>query len=202
MKKIFLATILSLLTNSATPVLAADSIRYDFDSVDVQYAAEFVAYPKNVDQDNWIVQIAGRTNKPVLVLYGVVTLKKNGQADFTEEFIKARGEGGGERFLLNSTSAEPDEIGHYKTMKSFFWSAKRLASNTIVKDFTSPIKSISVTRNFTNAQNLKSVTLSFSNDGQKANDEFWTVTPKQNVYEGDMNSLRQVGEAGAFVVQK
>jgi len=175
-------------------VFAAEGIKYDFDDVEVKYAAEFTAKPVSVDPNNWVVQIAGGVDKPITVLYGVVNLKKGGEIQLSEEFIKVGGEGGSERFLLNSAAYDYYEgTSNYKDIKSFFWSAKKLVDNSVVKDFTPPIKSITFYRKFNEAQQMYSIVLSFSNDGEQAGAEFWSSIPTQNLYQADTNTLNQSG---------
>jgi hypothetical protein len=299
---------------------SAENITYNFDQVDVKYAAEFTAQPHNVDSNNWIAQIAGGTDKPITVLYGVVDLKKGGETQFSEEFIRVSGEGGSERFLVNSgtrvdnyrgtTNITPSEdqifqevasqfsltssqlaffeifgqdkviysLGSglnfaYKSggnwylagdrrniqdvgdcseysnvpeqyrpfcydavtgqnkyadsqgqslnyplsqrtyyihlnemdLKSFFWSAKKLVDNNVVKDFTPPVKSISLHRFLSESQEIDGIALTFSNDGQTASNEFWTSTTvtaeTPNVYQAFLTSLRQSGTITATSAQ-
>jgi len=194
MKKLSFITIGVVSLIIAGVVFAAESIKYDFDDVEVKYAAEFTAKPISIDPNNWIVQIAGGVDKPITVLYGVVNLKKGGEIQLSEEFIKVGGEGGSERFLLNSASYDYYEgTSNYKDIKSFFWSAKKLVDNSVVKDFTLPIKSITFYRKFNESQQMYSIMLSFSNDGEQASAEFWSSIPTQNLYEVDTNTLNQSG---------
>lgn len=194
MKKIsFIVTIsLVLLTFG---VVFAQTVKYDFDEVEVNYAAKFTAVPVRVSPDAWIVNLTGGVDKPVTVIFGVVKLKKNGVAYGGEEFIKVSGENGSERFLLNSAGFDyyPGNT-NYSEIKSFFWSAKKLIDNAIVKDFTLPINSIYLLRGFDEAQKLTSVTLSFSNDGQKAAQEFWISPPSRNIYKVDLGESKQAGD--------
>lgn len=196
MRKLTFITIISLALITVGVVFAAEIVKYDFDEVEVEYAAKFTARPVNVDPDNWIVQIAGGVNKPIKVLYGIVTLKKDGETLVIEEFIKVSGKGGSERFLLNSASyAYYEGTSNYKNIKSFFWSAKKLNDdNTLVKDFTPPIKSITFYREFNESQRMHSIVLSFSNDGGQASLDFWSSFPTQNLYEANANTLNQSGK--------
>lgn len=176
----------------------AESIRYDFDEVEVVYAAEFTARSTNVASDNWLAQIAGGTNRPVTVLYGIVNLKKGGQMQMSEEFIKVSGEAGSERFLLNSAGYDYYEgTYNYKDIKSFFWSAKKLVDKSVVKDFTLPIKSITFYRKFGESQNINEMVLSASNEGEKANGDFWSFIPAENLYTADLTTLTQSGSPTA-----
>ena len=194
MKKLSLIFVITLALITVGVVFAAESIKYDFDDVEVKYAAEFTAKPTSVDPNNWIVQIAGGVDKPITVLYGVVSLKKGGETQLSEEFIKVDGAGGSERFLLNSAAYDYYEgTSNYKDIKSFFWSAKKLVDNSVVKDFTPPIKSITFYRKFNESQQMYSIVLSFSNDGEQASSEFWSSVPTQNLYEADTNTLNQSG---------
>lgn len=202
MKKLSLITIIALVLVTIGVVLADESIKYDFDDVEVKYATEFTIRTVSVDSGNWIVQIAGDVDKPITVLYGVVNLKRDGETQQSEEFIKVSGEGGSERFLANSAVYDYYEgTSNYRDIKSFFWSVKKLVDNNVVKDFTLPIKSITFYRRFKESQQMYSIILSFSNDGQKANEEFWSVVPSENLYEADMSTLNQSGIPTATVSQ-
>ena len=106
MKKISLVPISLAALIAFSAVFAAEGIRYDFDDVEVRYAAEFTARPISVDPNNWIVQIAGGVDQPVTVLYGVVNLKKGGETQLSEEFVRVSGQGGSERFQENGSTHE------------------------------------------------------------------------------------------------
>jgi len=184
----------------------AQNVRYDFDEVEVRYAAEFtarpIAKPMAPDDENWIVRIAGGMDKPITVLYGVVDFKKGDAAIGSEEFIKVSGAGGSERFLLNSVANDYYAgTSNHRAIRSFFWSAKKLEGASVVKDFTPPITSAALSREFSESQALRSFVLSFSNDGQRAVDEFWTAMPAGNFYEADMNTLDQAGVSTERVSQ-
>ena len=209
MKKASLLAV-AMFALGAAGIVAAQSITYDFDDVEVRYAAEFtampIAKPAAADPENWIVRIAGGTDKPITVLYGVVHLKKGGMlnAGNSDEFIKVSGAGGSERFLVTSATYDYYEETtrmHYKNLNSFFWSAKKLVGNRVVKDFTPPITSISMHRAFNQSEQLQSIVLSFSNDGQRAGDEFWTAIPSGNFYEVKISTLNQSGVSTANATQ-
>jgi len=171
-------------------VFAGEGIKYDFDEVEVINAAEFKAKPVSVEADNWLAELAGGKDKPITVLYGVVNLKKNQEIFITEEFIKITGENGSERFLLNSGVYDYYYgTSKYQSIKSFFWSAKRLVDNVVVKDFTPPIKSITFYREFDENQNIYKVILSSSNDGEEALQKFWSTVPTENLYQADIDTL-------------
>lgn len=106
-------------------VSAADGeIKYDFDRIEVVYAAEFAVYPRHAAADHWLTTIAGGTDKPVQILYGIVHLF-TGDQYIEEQFISMSGEGGSERFLSNSISNEFDEPSMLKKQTSIqFWSGK------------------------------------------------------------------------------
>ena len=194
MKKLPFILIITFALINVGVVFAAESIRYDFDDVEVKYAAEFTAKPVSVEANNWIVQIAGGIDQPITVLYGVVNLKRGGEIQLSEEFIKVSGQNGSERFLLNSAAYDYYEgTSNYKNIKSFFWSAKKLVDNSVVKDFTPPIKSIMFYRKFDESQQISSIMLSFSNDGEQASAEFWSSVPTENLYEGVISTLNQSG---------
>ena len=175
----------------------ADAVTYDFDEVNVLYAAEFTAKPLDgVDISNtWIADIVGE-DKKITVLYGVVELKKGGESFITEEFLKVGGEKGSKRFLHNSAIYDYYEgTTTYSQIRSFFWSAKKLEGTSIVKDFTKPIFSASISRKFDESKNLKSFFLSFSNDGEKASQDFWQG--ESPMYEADTGSIKDSGDETA-----
>ena len=195
MKKIYSILLISVAAITLGTISTAQNITYDFDEVEVLYAAEFFAKPVNISPDAWIVQIAGGTDKPIKVLYGVVNLKKNGEVQFLEEFIRVEGEAEFERFLVNSVTYDYYEgTDSYKEINSFFWSAKKLVDSSVVKDFTPPIKSIALYRNFNEDKKLVKVALSFSNEGEKASQEFWSGPSLENLYEADLDSLNEAGD--------
>jgi len=178
--------ILGFLLLVSSTAFAAETIRYDFDEVNVLYAAEFTAKPEGtIDPDSWIAATAGGTGltDTITVTYGVVELKKEGQVLVTEEFLKVGGPGGSKRFLVNSASFDyyPGTT-NYMQIRSFFWSAKKLVDNAVVKDFTKPIYSASIQRKFDAQGNLTSFYLSFSNEGEKAGLDFWQGQSTENLY--------------------
>ena len=194
MKKLLLITIILLALITVGTVFAAESIKYDFDDVEVKYAAEFTAKPINVDPDNWIVQIAGGVDKPITVLYGVVNLKKDGETQVSEEFIKVSGEGGSEKFLVNSGRYDYYEgTNNYKEIVSLFWSAKKIIDSSVVKDFTLPINSITLFRKFNEDQTLYSIVLSFAGGDKEGAGKDFQSGPSKNVYEADTTTLNQSG---------
>lgn len=178
--------ILGFLLLVSSIAFAAETIRYDFDEVNVLYAAEFTAKPQGtIAPDSWIAEVAGGTDlaNTITVTYGVVELKKEGLVLVTEEFLKVGGPGGSKRFLVNSAVFDyyPGTSNSMST-RSFFWSAKKLVDNAVVKDFTKPIYSASIQRKFDEQGNLTSFYLSFSNDGEKAGLDFWQGQPTENLY--------------------
>lgn len=173
-------------------VPVSKGITYEFDEVEVDFAAEFNALPVSVQADNWFTDIAGGVEKPLRILYGRVELKSQaGAGVVNEEFIKISGENGSERFLLNSMTTGWYDPGLYKQLmdiKSFFWSAKKLEGSTVVKDFTPPIKSVTLKKNFDENQNLTFIELYFSNDGSEDG---------PYIYQADMTTLNYQGDLAA-----
>ena len=202
MKKI-ICTILLLIFGLFGFFAKAENIKYDYDDIEVRYAAEFTANPQTeyFQANNWIVSIAGGIGKPIQVVYGIVDLKKNGETQLSEEFIKVSGEGGSERFLINSASYEYYSEGNYKNILSLFWSAKKLIDNTVVKDFTPPIKSIVLAREFDESQNLKTIALSFSREFTKeyATANFHSEVLTDNIYLSDPQTFNQRGVPTSIV---
>ena len=140
---LFLCLIVIVMTLSS--VVFAQSLTYDFDEVNVLYAAEFTAKPvddpKNTAyQDTWVADITGDDLK-ITVTYGIVELKKDDKVMVVEEFLKVGGNEGSKRFLRNSFN-----LGGDGTRRSFFWSAKKLEGTSVIKDFTLPIYSATFSR--------------------------------------------------------
>ncbi len=74
-------------------------------------------------------------------------LRQTGQNWGTEKFIKIGGTAGSARFLLNSGLYHYyEDNANPRSIRSFFWSAKKLVDNVVIKDFTPPIASISIYR--------------------------------------------------------
>lgn len=170
--------------------LTASGIQYDFDEVEVIYAAEFTAVPTSPGVNNWLTELAGGSEKPVNVLYGIVNLKS--QSGITkEEFIKVMGENGAERFLANSMTTQWYDAGEYtkiQSMETVFWSGKQLVDNSVVKDYSKPLKVITLQKHFDEQQNLTAVTVSFSGtDGSEG----------ANTYFADITTLNMAGNPQA-----
>ena len=191
-----LSIITIMLTSFA--VIAQEAIKYDFDEVEVVYASEFTAKPVGVAENNWLAQLAGGNDKPVTVLFGVVNLKKNGEVLVREEFIKIGGEVGSKRLLVNSASYDYYEgtSSSIKSINSFFWTAKKLVDNVVVKDFTPPVESVSFYRKFDESKNMYTAVLYTSNDGQASSQSFPSLT-SEGYYEADLTTLKQAGDITA-----
>src|SRR3989338_5628673 len=94
MKKtyLFLCLLLTGILTLSSVVFAVDTVKYDFDEVNVLYAAEFDAKPiEGVDASGtWASDLAGE-DKKLTILYGVIELKSADGFSFKEEFIKVGG---------------------------------------------------------------------------------------------------------------
>ncbi len=172
------------------------------DEVQVNVIAEFTVNPISVEGNNWFTDIAGGLDKPLKIIYGKLKLIKMGsQVTIDHDFIKISGENGSQRFLVNSGGTGWYDEGTYKKLKYLkllFWSAKRLEGNTLVKDFSLPIYSVVLKKNFDENQKLTSIDVFFSSEGQKSNEQFWSgVDPVTNVYQADMSTLRYEGDPKA-----
>lgn len=181
-------------------VSAADGeIKYDFDRIEVVYAAEFAVYPRYAAADHWLTTIAGGTDKPVQILYGIVHLF-TGDQYIEEQFISMSGEGGSERFLSNSISNEFDEPSMLKKQTSIqFWSGKKLDESTVVKDFNQPMKSVSLVQSFDPQGMLTGYQLNVS-------PLFWINNPPApdyyvSSYISDPSSLVHTGEINGVEVE-
>ena len=138
-----------------TIVLAAEAATYSFDNVNVLYATSFVASPDSNQlkgsgtagdwssaNQTWLQDLVTDSNPNITVVYGIVELSKSGAEPFREEFIKITGERGSRRFLLNSEQFEYYPDAGLRQIYSFFWSAKSLEGNNIVKNFAEPVDSV------------------------------------------------------------
>ncbi|GLX70670.1 S-layer homology domain-containing protein [Paenibacillus glycanilyticus] len=149
-RKLMFALLLSvmMLFQFAQPSAADGEVNYDFDRIEVVYAADFAVYPQYAAADHWLTALAGGTDKPVQILYGIVHLF-TGERYIEEQFIGMSGEGGSERFLSNSISNEFNELNMRLKQSSIqFWSGKKLDDATVVKDFNQPIKSVTLVQSF------------------------------------------------------
>ncbi len=199
---------LALIFGLMTPVIAQETwnlsaektdeppaqIRYDFDAVKVVYGLNFKADPQNVSPDSWISQLAG-SEKKIDVLFGAVYFYKDGQHVGKEHFLKVTGANGSRRFLENSMKnifKNPGDSAP-ETIAQFFWSAKQLDGNTIVKNFDPPVVSSTLWRS-QNPEGPGGVTqlkLAFSNDGKAANEAFWGDGIQENEYLGLMDTVNE-----------
>jgi hypothetical protein len=172
--------------------ISAEVITYDFDEIEVIYAAEFMVNITGCEE-NWFTDLAGKDNS-VSVLYGIVSLS-NSTDIIREEFIKVTGAEGTERFLLTSDHYDYYEDGvTLKAAKSFFWSAKRIVGTDIVKDFTLPIISLTLYRDFNLDSSLRAISVYPSNDGMTATEEFWRGTIPEGTIPVDLSTLYYYGD--------
>lgn len=143
------AVLLAMLMLVPWSQAAAEGVyTYNFDKIEVVYAAEFTMYPTTAEPDHWLTQLAGGTDKPIEVMYGVLHLY-NGESYFDEHFIKMSGEGGSERFLSNSMSNEYyDGANALKRQSVQLWSGKKLEGKDVVKNFNEPLKSVTLIQTF------------------------------------------------------
>ncbi|MFB9328902.1 hypothetical protein ACFFSY_23450 [Paenibacillus aurantiacus] len=172
---------------------AAEMYTYNFDKIEVVYAAEFKMYPTAAAQDHWLTQLAGGTDKPIEVMYGMVHLY-NGERFIEEQFIKMSGEGGSERFLSNSMRNDfYDSAYTVKRQTSVqFWSGKKLEGKDVVKDFGEPLKSVTLIQSFDPQGNVTGFQLNAQPLVQKGTD--WDPFSNYvSTYSSDPNSVNQAG---------
>lgn len=186
--KFYLSGILILLV-AASFVFATEKVEYNFDEVNVLYAVSFEATPETnqarsgISQEewygadqSWLKDLITDSNPNITVLFGVVELKKEGSEPFKEEFIKISGERGSRRFLLNSQQFEYYDDNTLKQIYSFFWSAKVLEGNVIVKDFTEPVDSVIFMRKLQPSGEATNFYLSFFTGAEKGLQSYNTMT--------------------------
>ncbi len=196
MKKLILSVMLILVLTLTVVIITAESVTYDFDDVNVVYAASFTAKPiADIDSSGtWASDLVG-DDKLLTITYGIVELKKDGELLTTEEFLKVSGSKGSKRFLINSVTYDYYEgTTSYNRIRSFFWSAKKLEGTSIVKDSTKPIYSASLSRKFDESGNMHSFFLSFSNEGEGASQNFWQDSDSP-MYEDDTTTIIESGDA-------
>ncbi|MBD3922065.1 S-layer homology domain-containing protein [Paenibacillus sp. PR3] len=170
-------------------------LKYDFDRIEVVYAAEFTAYPQNAPADHWLTALGGGPDKPIQTLYGIVHLY-TGDQFIEEQFISVTGEGGSERFLSNSMRNEYYDAS-YTTKKQTtieFWSGKKLDGNAVVKDLTQTVKGITLVQSFDPDGTLTGYQLrnSFTFDdpsSQNYYDSLYTSNPASLVHTGELNGV-------------
>jgi hypothetical protein len=192
---------LAVITHGRVTVRGVTGVTYEFDEVEVLYAVECTALPVTVDPDNWVALLTGGPDRPITVLYGVVQLKNQGKVQVKEEFLKVSGAAGSDRFLVNAARMVYDDTtGTIRRISSFFWSAKKLIENTVVKDFTPPIRAITVVRTFDPQKSLTRFILAGANEGEQALQDFWMMDPAKNLYHADLTSVRHAGDpmAGTY----
>ena len=129
---------------------SAEIVTYPFEEVEVLYAAEFQVTPVAVEENKWFSDIAGGKDKPLQILYGIVRLKKKG-SHIQEVYIKISGENGLERFLHNSMSFNESYD------KTLFWSGKKLEGANVVKDYSKPLKAVTLKKSFDENQQITSM---------------------------------------------
>ncbi|MBP3963814.1 hypothetical protein [Paenibacillus lignilyticus] len=179
---------------------AADS-KYEFDRIEVVYAAEFTVYPNSVPSDHWLTQLAGGSDKPIQLMYGILHLY-SGDRYIDEQFIKMSGEGGSERFLSNSMRKDYfDSNGALLSQSSVqFWSGKKLDGTAVVKEMNQPQKSVTLVQAFDPQGNVTGFNfyaqpLIFPGD---AWDPFANYVGS---YTSDPNSLQHTGEVNGKEVE-
>jgi len=143
-------------------------IKYNFDEVEIISVEQFkISKNKTSSSQTWANSLLGDNNY-LEITYAVFNLKKDGQIKVNdEEFLKVGGENDSRRFLLDSKAFYNDG-----SERNFFWSAKKLIGDDVVKDKTPPVYSVTLL----NQNGFYS--LSFSDDGlnvKQGNEKFdWT----------------------------
>ncbi len=181
------------------------TVKYEFDEVEVRYAARFTANPVQVAKDNWLALLAGGPEVPIEVVYGAVGFRKDGERlSFKEEFIKVTGEKGSARFLINSGAYEFYEgTGNFRHANSEFSSHKIIVDTTLVKDFTPPLNLIFLRRSFSEGLELEAIVLAgFLVDDLQEVDFFGWSPTGENEYVGDLGTLVHAGDSSAAALDE
>jgi hypothetical protein len=197
---LFIALCMFITTN-----VSSEGVRYEFAEVEVLYGAEFTAVTKSIDGENWLVQLAGGNEKKIDVLYGVVNLIGLG----SDVFIKVTGENGSRRFLRNSASFEYNQDSSKITqIKLFFWSAKTIVDNEVVKNFQAPIEGIFIVQNFNEEGKISDMKIIASSGTKEElvglemnvfNSFSEEIFEEINVFEADMSTLNETGDAQSAI---
>lgn len=140
-----------------------ETIRYDFDEIEILSASTFNITKTN-RENTWADNLKGNSDK-LTVTYSILNLKKDGEIIINEEFLKVEGQNGEKKFLHNSKSYDYDNTGNKIQERVFFWSAKQLIGDYVVKDKTLPVYSASLIREFDESGNVYSTLFSFSDEG-------------------------------------
>jgi hypothetical protein len=181
-------------------------VKYDFDQVKVQYAAEFTAYPAGSGKPPVVTHsvygsvygaVYQEGPKPIQVLYGVVTLSGGNGGGVTEQFIKVTEGASSVRALSNGGGWEyyGQEQGNYTQIKAVntnFVTGKKLEGSSVVKDYSEGWKAINLKRSFDLYQNMTDISISFQWDGKGPSDPFFQRLT-QTSYTVDMSTLKHVG---------
>ncbi len=198
------------------------------DTLEVFYAANFTAYPINVQSgENWISKIAGGPNNPISVLYGVYIIHTGVNTNLTigsgqsipAEFITISGEIGswgvssliagplasfaGTTLLSNGNLVS--SLGHSEnfdliTLKSGGISELQGLNPASIVDIS---RFINLTRTFDAQGNLNGMTLNGQQTQLSSPTGTYPIPNDINAtigdYAVDMNTLRQFGDPSAYV---
>ncbi|MGO4499182.1 hypothetical protein AB4114_25190 [Paenibacillus sp. 2RAB27] len=173
------------------------SITYEMQDIQVQYAAEFTAYPQAMVGKPSVSKsvydaVYSDSAKPLQVLYGVVKLTMPTGYSFTEEFISvtdgvniARGlsNGGGPIYNLNN---------QVRGQNTEFVTGKKLTDKSVVKDYSDGWKTIRLTRKWDDYANPIDFTISFKWDLVGSVDSFFQKLTETS-YVIDLTTLRHKG---------
>ena len=166
-------------------------------SIEVLYAAEFIANPVNVESDSWIVQLAGGENNDISILYGVVLVHTGIDTNYSVgpgqnvslEFIEIGSNGRFWKYGGGAVSYDSSNI------TSEFWYYRNQLNEEGVVDISQPdfIEAITLVRYFDESGGLIKITLN-GQHGQKGRLESKGTVSGTNIYDADMNTLIDVGD--------
>jgi len=212
MKRYLMTSVLvvaMLFAAGVIPVSKAESYqaKYDFDTVEVLYAAEFMAYPEGsaIPPSNVTASVYGNPDATgvtdavygspgaIQVLYGVVKLGEG----LVEQFIKVSDEEGSARALSNGMSNEYYDANYTQLRSSTtqFQLGKSLEGTSVVKNYTGKQGSILLTRKFDMFLNLTEYHISFQSMDQT--DSLWNKWAN-TTYVVDMTSMRHKGKQAVY----
>ncbi|MFH1056822.1 MAG: hypothetical protein V1717_03450 [Candidatus Micrarchaeota archaeon] len=169
---------------------------YEFDDVEVSYAAKFTVYPTATSVSSWAGEIAA-PGEGITITYGIVILKdfdaqKNDWVEAgREEWLKAEGSLGSKIMLSNSVANSFDpELQHIYSSKTQLWTIKKLDGNSIVKDFAEPVYGAYLFRRL-RATEMIPTHVCFRAGSNF--DDFWAKTSTEDCYSTEERFFKAVG---------
>ncbi|UJF35459.1 hypothetical protein [Paenibacillus hexagrammi] len=191
---VLLGSLVGILPGQAA---AEEKITYPMKRIDVQYAAEFTAYPLQGSDKSTVttsVYDPAYSNgaKPIHVLYGIVKLTNELDNPMIEEFIRVTDGSQMTRGLSNSGGPIYDLSQQVRGESTEFVTGKKLEGNSVVKDYSEGWKTIRFVRNWDDNGNPTNFTIEFNWDGVGAEDPFFRKLTETS-YQIDLSTINDNG---------